>query len=157
MPAPLPRPIPRLSGGGRRFGHLQALRHDPIGLFRRVRAECGEIGIFRMLDRDVALLSGPAAQEHFFRQPDEVLDPQPTSNELMRPIFGPGVVYDVPPEKRRDMIRTPALRDKNLRASAEIIAAETERMCATLGDAGTIDLLDFAAELTIYTSSATWR
>jgi sterol 14-demethylase len=108
-----------------------------------------------MLDRDVALLSGPAAQEHFFRQPDEVLDPQPTSNELMRPIFGPGVVYDVPPDKRRDMIRTPALRDKNLRASAEIIAAETERMCATLGDAGTIDLLDFAAELTIYTSSAT--
>ncbi len=155
MALPLPRAIPRLSGGGRRFGHLQALRHDPLGLFRRVRAECGEIGIFRMLERDVALLSGPAAQEHFFRQPDEVLDPQPTSNELMRPIFGPGVVYDVPPDKRRDMIRTPALRDKNLRASAEIIAAETERMCATLGDAGTIDLLDFAAELTIYTSSAT--
>jgi sterol 14-demethylase len=103
----LPRAIPRLSGGGRRFGHLQELRHDPLGLFRRVRAECGEIGIFRMLDRDVALLSGPSAQEHFFRQPDEVLDPQPTSNELMRP------------------------------------------------DAGTIDLLDFAAELTIYTSSAT--
>lgn len=155
MAPSLPRAIPRLSGGGRRFGHLQALRHDPLGLFRRVRKECGEVGIFRMLDRDVALLSGPAAQEHFFRQPDEVLDPQPTSNELMRPIFGPGVVYDVPPDKRRDMIRTPALRDKNLRASAEIIAAETERMCATLGDAGTIDLLDFAAELTIYTSSAT--
>jgi hypothetical protein len=28
-------------------------------------------------------------------------------------------------------------------------------MCATLGEEGTIDLLDFAAELTIYTSSAT--
>jgi sterol 14-demethylase len=155
MVPPAPTPIPRLSGGGRITGHLQALRHDPLGLFRRVRAECGELGIFRMIGRDVALLSGPAAQEHFFRQPDEVLDPQPTSNELMRPIFGPGVVYDVPPEKRRDMIRTPALRDKNLRASAAIIAEETERMCTTLGDAGTIDLLDFAAELTIYTSSAT--
>jgi sterol 14alpha-demethylase len=148
-------PIPRLSGGGARFGHLQALRHDPLGLFRRVRAECGELGGFRLLDREVVLFSGPAAQETFFRQPDEVFDPQPTSNELMRPIFGPGVVYDVPPEKRRDMIRSPALRDKNLRASAEIIAEETERMCATLGEEGTIDLLDFAAELTIYTSSAT--
>lgn len=155
MSGTLPRAIPRLSGGGRITGHLQALRHDPLGLFRRVRAECGEIGIFRMMGRDVALLSGPTAQEHFFRQPDEVLDPQPTSNELMRPIFGPGVVYDVPPEKRRDMIRTPALRDKNLRGSAETIAEETERMAATLGEAGTIDLLDFAAELTIYTSSAT--
>lgn len=155
MSGSLPRSIPRVSGGGGLTGHLQALRHDPLGLFRRVRAECGEIGIFRMLDRDVALLSGAALQEHFFRQPDEVLDPQPTSNELMRPIFGPGVVYDVPPEKRRDMIRTPALRDKNLRPSAEIIAEETERMAATLPAEGTLDLLDFAAELTIYTSSAT--
>jgi len=154
MSGSLPREIPRLSGGGPRFGHLQALRHDPLGLFRRVRRECGELGVFRMLDREVVLLSGPEAQEAFFRQPDEVLDPQPTSNELMRPIFGPGVVYDVPPERRREMIRSPALRDKNLRSSAEIIAAEAERMCATLGDEGGIDLLDFAAELTIYTSSA---
>jgi sterol 14-demethylase len=52
------------------------------------------------------------------------------------------------------MIRSPALRDKNLRSSAEIIAEETERMCKTLGDEGTLDLLDFTAELTIYTSSS---
>ena len=148
------REIPRLSGGGARFGHLMELRHDPIGLFRRTRAECGELGVFRMLDRDVVLFSGPTAQEAFFRQPDEVFDPQPTSNELMRPIFGEGVVYDAPPEKRKDMMRTPALREKNLRPSAEIIAEETERMGRTLGDAGVIDLLDFTAELTIYTSSA---
>jgi sterol 14-demethylase len=149
------REIPRLSGGGERFGHLMELRHDPIGLFRRVRRECGELGMFRMLDRDVAFFSGPEAQEQFFRQTDEVFDPQPTSNELMRPIFGPGVVYDVPPEKRRSMMKTPALREKNLRASAEVIAHETERMAKTLGNSGEIDLLDFTAELTIYTSSAT--
>ena len=91
------REIPRLSGGGSRFGHLMELRHDPIGLFQRVRRECGELGMFRLLDRDVAFFSGAEAQEVFFRQTDEVFDPQPTSNELMRPIFGPGVVYDVPP------------------------------------------------------------
>ena len=101
------REIPRLSGGGNRFGHLMELRHDPIGLFQRVRRECGELGMFRMLDRDVAFFSGAEAQELFFRQPDEVFDPQPTSNELMRPIFGPGVVYDVPPEKRREMMKSP--------------------------------------------------
>ena len=53
------REIQRLSGGGNRFGHLMELRHDPIGLFRRVRRECGELGMFRMLDRDVAFFSGP--------------------------------------------------------------------------------------------------
>jgi len=41
-----------------------------------------------------------------------------------------------------------------MRSHAEVIAAETERMMATLGDAGEIDLLDFMSELTIYTSSA---
>jgi sterol 14-demethylase len=148
------RPIPELSGGGKRFGHLMALRRDPIGLFRRVRAECGELGHFRLLDRDVVFFSGPEAQEAFFRQPDEVFDPQPTSNELMRPIFGEGVVYDAPPEKRREMIRSPALRDSNLRQSAEIIAEETRRMLKTLGREGEMDLLDFTAELTIYTSSS---
>ena len=148
------RPIPQLAGGGQRFGHMQALRHDPMGLFRRLRDECGELGAFRLLDREVVFFSGAEAQETFFRQTDEVFDPQPTSNELMRPIFGEGVVYDAPPEKRREMIRSPALRDANLRQSAEIIAAETERMCNTLGEAGEVDLLDFTAELTIYTSSS---
>ena len=148
------RAIPSLSGGGDRTGHLMALRRDPVQLFQRVRRECGELGRFRMAGRDVVLFSGEKAQEAFFRQPDEVFDPQPTSNELMRPIFGEGVVYDVPPEKRREMIRSPALRDKNLRSSAQIIASETERMCETLGAAGEIDLLDFTAELTIYTSSS---
>lgn len=148
------RAIPELSGGGDRFGHLQALRHDPMRLFRRLRDECGELGKFRLLDREVVFFTGPEAQEVFFRQPDEVFDPQPTSNELMRPIFGEGVVYDAPPEKRREMIRSPALRDANLRASAEIIAAEAERACDALGDAGEVDLLDWAAELTIYTSSS---
>ncbi len=148
------RPIPELSGGGRRFGHMQALRHDPMRLFRRLRDECGELGKFRLLDREVVFFTGPEAQEAFFRQADEVFDPQPTSNELMRPVFGEGVVYDAPPEKRREMIRSPALRDANLRASAEIIATEAERACDALGEAGEIDLLDWAAELTIYTSSS---
>jgi sterol 14-demethylase len=150
----MPRPIPSLSGGGERTGQLMALRRDPLGLFRRVRDECGELGHFRLAGRDVVFFSGPRAQEAFFRQPDEVFDPQPTSNELMRPIFGEGVVYDAPPEKRRQMIRSPALRDKNLRGSAEIIAGETVRMCESLGEVGEIDLLDFTAELTIYTSSS---
>jgi sterol 14-demethylase len=131
-----------------------ALRRDPLGLFRRVRAECGDIGRFQLAGRDVVLFSGEKAQETFFRQPDEIFDPQPTSNELMRPIFGEGVVYDAPPEKRREMIRSPALRDSNLRQSAQVIAEETERMAASLGREGELDLLDWTAELTIYTSSS---
>ena len=41
-----------------------------------------------------------------------------------------------------------------MRGHAEVIADETERMLADWGDEGEIDLLDFFAELTIYTSTA---
>jgi len=44
-----------------------ALRRDPIGLFHRVRAECGELGHFLLLDLDVMFFSGPECQEAFFR------------------------------------------------------------------------------------------
>ncbi|MDX1650464.1 MAG: cytochrome P450, partial [Myxococcota bacterium] len=44
--------------------------------------------------------------------------------------------------------------DQYMRGHAEVIAAETGRMLGRVGDAQEIDLLDFLAELTIYTSSA---
>lgn len=72
----------------------------------------------------------------------------------MTPIFGEGVVFDAPPERRREMVHNQALRDAFMRGHAETIAAEVERMVAGWGDEGEIDLLDWFAELTIYTSSA---
>src|SRR5207237_3626294 len=47
-----------------------------------------------------------------------------------------------------------ALRDKFMRGHAATIATEVGDMVAKFGDRGQIDLLDFFAELTIYTSSA---
>ncbi len=77
-------------------GHLQELREDPIGLLQRVRDECGDIGRFRLADRDVVLVSGAEANETFFRAPDEVLD-QAEAYPFMTPIFGKGVVFDASP------------------------------------------------------------
>ena len=72
----------------------------------------------------------------------------------MTPIFGKGVVFDAPPERRREMLHNQALRDKFMRGHAATIAAEVEHMVAAWGDEGEIDLLEWFAELTIYTSSA---
>jgi len=47
---------------------------DPIGLFTRVREECGDVGRFRLADKDVVLVTGAEANEAFFRAPEEVLD-----------------------------------------------------------------------------------
>jgi sterol 14alpha-demethylase len=144
---------PRVSGGETENGHLDELRRDPIGLMQRVRDECGDVGEFRLADRPVVLLSGAEANELFFRAPEEDLD-QAEAYPFMTPIFGTGVVFDAPPERRREMLHNQALRDKFMRGHAQTIATEVDRMVGGWDPEGSIDLLDWFAELTIYTSSA---
>ena len=138
-------------------GHLAEMRVDPIGLFQRVYDECGDIGRFRLADKDVVLVSGAEAQEQFFRAPDSTLD-QAAAYPFMTPIFGKGVVFDASPEERQQMLKNQALRGDMMRGHASTIEAEVRRMVADWGaddeQGGEIDLLDWFAELTIYTTSA---
>ena len=144
---------PKVSGDDGGTGHLEELRTDPIGLMRRGREECGDVGEFRLADKDVVLLTGADANEIFFRAPEEELD-QAAAYPFMTPIFGEGVVFDASPEDRRRALHNQSLRDKFMRGHAETISREVERMVAELDDSGEFDLLDFFAELTIYTSSS---
>lgn len=146
--------VPEVSGRqDDEFGHLQELRTDPIGLLQRIRDECGDVGRFRLAGRDVVLVSGADVNEAFFRAPDEVLD-QAEAYPFMTPIFGKGVVFDASPERRKEMLRNQALRGEQMRGHAGTIEHEVRRMVAGWGDSGEIDLLDFFAELTIYTTSS---
>ncbi|MFE3188050.1 cytochrome P450 [Nocardia sp. NPDC059240] len=143
----------RVSGGADEYGHLEEFRTDPIALMRRVRAECGDVGSFELAGRNVILLTGAEANEFFFRAADEELD-QAAAYPFMKPIFGEGVVFDAPPERRKEMLHNQALRADHMRGHAATIAHEVDRMLAGWSDSGEIDLLEFFAELTIYTSSA---
>jgi sterol 14-demethylase len=134
-------------------GELQELRTDPVGLLHRVRAECGDVGVFRLVDRDVVLVTGAEANEAFFRAPESVLD-QAEAYPFMTPIFGKGVVFDASPERRQEMLRNSALRGEQMRGHAATIENEINRMVAGWGEEGEIDLLDWFAELTIYTTSS---
>ncbi|WP_370288804.1 cytochrome P450 [Nocardioides sp.] len=134
-------------------GHLPEMRVDPVGLFHRVREECGDVGRFRLADKDVVLVTGAEANEAFFRAPEQVLD-QAAAYPFMTPIFGRGVVFDASPEERQQMLKNQALRGEMMRGHAQTIEAEIRRMVADWGEEGEIDLLDFFAELTIYTTSS---
>lgn len=147
------REVPRVSGGHDEHGHLEEFRTDPIGLMARVRAECGDVGSFQLADKQVILLTGAQPGEFFFRSADEDLD-QAEAYPFMTPIFGKGVVFDASPERRREMLHNSALRGDHMKSHAATIEHEVRRMIADWGDSGEVDLLDFFAELTIYTSSA---
>ena len=145
--------IPKVSGDDGGTGHLEELRVAPIGLMRRTRDECGDVGEFRLADVDVVLLTGAEANEVFFRASDDELD-QAAAYPFMTPVFGEGVVFDASPEERRRALHNQSLRDKFMRGHAATIAAEADRMLARWDDEGEIDLLDFTAELFIYTSTS---
>ncbi|MFV0317590.1 MAG: cytochrome P450 [Microthrixaceae bacterium] len=144
---------PKVSGDDGDTGHLEELRADPIGLMQRVRDECGDVGEFRLADKEVVLVSGADANEVFFRASDEELD-QGAAYPFMTPVFGEGVIFDATPEERRRMLHNQSLRDKFMRGHAETISTEVRAMVDRWGDEGEIDLLDWFAELFIYTSSA---
>jgi sterol 14-demethylase len=144
---------PRASRGWPLLGHVLELRRDPLGLMRRVREECGEVGEFNLAGNRIVLLTGAEAQEAFFRAPDEQLD-QAAAYPFMKPVFGPGVVFDATPEQRKQAMRNQSLRDKFMRGHAEVISAEVERMIEGWGQSGEFDVLDFFSELTLYTSSS---
>jgi sterol 14-demethylase len=141
---------PGLVSGG---DHLYELRTDPIGLMRRVRAECGDVGRFDLAGRPVILLTGEQANEWFFRAPDSDLD-QAEAYPFMTPIFGKGVVFDATPEQRREALHNQALRGSMMRGHASVIADEVAAMTSSWTDQGELDLLGWFAELTIYTSSS---
>ncbi len=149
------REPPQVSGGEGEHGHLEELRVDPIALMRRVRDECGDVGQFRLADRDVVLLDRGRGQRAVL----------PRSGGAPRP--GRGLPLHDADLRRGRGLRRPArapTRDAPQPGPAGQVHAGPRRNHRRRGrghggavggaEGGTIDLLDWFAELTIYTSSA---
>jgi sterol 14-demethylase len=145
---------PKMPGAWPVLGHMLEFGKNPFDYMMRLRNKLGEIGEFRMFHQKMVLMTGPEANEAFFRAPDAQLD-QSQAYKIMTPIFGKGVVFDAPPHKKDQQLKMlmPVLRDKPMRGYAQVIVREVEQMIADWGDNGEIDLLEFMKELTIYTSS----
>jgi sterol 14alpha-demethylase len=145
---------PKMPGALPVLGHMLGFGKNPFEYMMTLRRSLGEIGEFRMFHQKMVLMTGPEANEAFFRAPDAQLD-QSQAYKIMTPIFGKGVVFDAPPHKKDQQLKMlmPVLRDKPMRGYAQVIVQEVEQMIARWGDTGEIDLLEFMKELTIYTSS----
>ena len=136
------------------LGNMIAFGKNPFEYMVKVREKLGEIGEFRMFHQQMVLMTGPEANEVFFRAPDEQLD-QNEAYKVMTPIFGKGVVFDATQRKKDQQLKMlmPVLRDKPMRTYSQVIVDEVEALIKNWGESGEIDLLDFMKELTIYTSS----
>ncbi len=145
---------PKIKGGLPLIGHMIDFGKNPFEFMMKARASCGELAEFKLFNEKVVLMTGPEANEAFCRAPDDQLD-QSAAYRLMTPIFGKGVVFDAPEERKNEQLKIlmPALRDKPMRSYAGVIAREVEGMIENWGEEGEIDFLAFTKELTLYTSS----
>ena len=145
---------PEIPGAWPGLGHALEFRRDPVGLLRRGRAELGDVFALRLPATRVTVCAGPEPHGVVFNAPEDVL----SVREVYRftvPIFGDGVVYDVPPEVLDEQMGfvLPALRDERLRVYARVMQQETEAYVDEWGTDGEVDLLTAMNELTVFIAS----
>ncbi len=148
------REPPVIKGALPLLGHMLAFARNPYIFLQRARAQAGDVAAFKLFGQRMVLLTGDEASGAFYRAADEQLD-QSAAYQLMTPIFGEGVIFDAPIERKNQQLKMlmPALRDKPMRGYAGLIVDEVEAMIRNWGERGTVELTEFMKQLTIYTSS----
>ncbi len=123
-------------------------------MLSRAWGEHGELAHFRLGPRAFVLFTGPKAHDHYFRAPEEQLDPR-VVYQFTVPIFGRGVAYDVAPELMSEQIGflSPLLREASMRNYINIMFDEARAFASALGTEGIIDLPHALNELTVKIAS----
>src|SRR5262249_52873483 len=118
---------PELGGGLPLLGHALEFHRNPVRLLGRGRERFGDIFSFLLAGSRVAVLTGPQANEAFFRARDDQLSAK-AAYQFTVPIFGKDIAYDTTPERMDEQLDsvTPAVGERRLRAYAQFISAEAE-------------------------------
>jgi sterol 14-demethylase len=144
---------PRVSGEKPEIGHMEEFSVNFARFLMRCNEECGELAEYNMAGQQTVLMSGPEAQEAFFKTLDDKLS-RAAAYQATVPVFGRGVIFDAPPDKMKTQlkIQVDALRYQNMKSYASIIAKEVEDWIADWGDEGELDFLDEFIQLTLHTA-----
>ena len=144
---------PKVSGEKPEIGHMEEFNVNFAQFLLRSWRECGELAEFNMGGQQTVLMSGPDAQEAFFKGLDTKLS-RAAAYQATVPVFGKGVIFDAPPERMKAQlkIQVDALRYQNMKSYAAIIASEVEDWVSEWGDEGELDFLDEFVSLTLHTA-----
>jgi len=151
---PVLKEPPKVSGAKPEIGHMEEFSKNFARFLMAANAECGELAEFNMAGQETVLMSGPEAQEAFFRGLDQQLS-RAAAYQAMVPVFGPGVIFDAPPDRMKAQlkIQVDALRYQKMKNYAQVIATEVEDWIADWGDEGELDFLDEFLQLTLHTAT----
>jgi sterol 14-demethylase len=145
---------PNARGGLPILGHMVDFVRNPFNFTRKIASKYGEIVSFRLLGQRIVMLTGEEASTLFYRSSDEELD-QSAAYKLMTPIFGKGLIFDAPIERKNEQLKMlmPSLRMDAMRGHSGKIVQEVEDAIANWGGDGELELVEFMKQLTINTAS----
>jgi sterol 14-demethylase len=143
--------VPHLRSPVPFLGHAVAFNRNPVRLLEDGYRRHGEIFSFMLFGKRVFALIGPRGNEAFFRSDDQTLSAR-DAYQFTVPIFGPGVAYDVTPERMDEQLALlhPALRVERMQRYAHFMAEETDAFLDGWSEEGEIDLLAALNQLTIF-------
>jgi sterol 14-demethylase len=143
-----------LPGGLPLIGHAYDFWSRPIDLLRSGQQRFGDVWSLVLAGQRATVMTGPEANEAFFRAPDHVLSAR-ECYKFTIPVFGPGVAYDATPEEmeRQLSFLHPALSEKRLRTYVDVMVEETEQYLSTWGDSGERDLYMATQDITLFVAT----
>ena len=136
-------------------GVVPQFASSPVQYMTGLWQRFGEIFTVRLAGRRVTMLVGYEAHLPFFKCEDEIVD-QNEPYAFSVPIFGPNVVYDVPPKLRYQQLKflRKSLSLSQLNYYVPLVIDECEQFFATeWGNEGQVCLRDALSKLIILTAS----
>lgn len=136
------------------IGHAIGFGKHPLQYASDMYKKYGPVFTLEVLGKRLTFLVGPEAQEPFFSGTDVELDQNEPYNFAV-PLFGPGVVYDVPLDVRQQQLKflRSALRSEVMKTYVSPIVFEAKSYFNKWGNSGVVVLRDELARLIILTAS----
>nr|WBV80359.1 lanosterol 14-alpha demethylase [Malassezia pachydermatis] len=139
---------------------------DPYRFFFECRKKYGDVFTFRLLGRDITVALGPKGSNLVFNGRLAQVSAEDAYTSLTTPVFGKGVVYDVPNAVLMEQKRfvKSGLSTENFRKYVGLISEEVTdfvkndaafRPLQTGQKSVTVDIFDVFSEITILTASHT--
>lgn len=142
--------IPALGGGAPLLGNLLEFRRDPAALLRRVAAECGDVGRFRLGRLDVIIVSSPALARTVLVDEADAFEKGPTIRKYARPVLGDGLIACANADhKPRRRLMLPAFHSQHIARYADVMAQVAARTQAGWADGAVVDVADEMTRLTL--------
>lgn len=133
---------PAVSGGLPGIGHGAEFLRDPIGLLERGYRERGRMFSLRLGPRTAVVLLGPEHHQFFFRETDKRLSIRTAYPFFVR-MFDERFYFfaGMDEYQRQRALVVPRFQGKQLAGYVDIMADETEKLIAELGERGEFDLV----------------